>query len=443
MEQKEKISKKLLVFWPTRTIAITIFSIMMGYATYFATNHMGLSTATVGILFMLSKLFDGFTDIIAGYFIEKTHTKLGKGRPYELALIGYGVCVVLLFGAPKMGIAASYIYLFVMYTLINSVFLTLLNCGEPVYMANAINCSQDSVSLSTVGGIIAMIVAIISGVIIPQLVKMFANEPNGWLMISCIISIPCTLVGLIRFFTVKEKHQSEISHEQVTFKDLLQAIVSNKYIIIFSLIILVSNIGNGLANAVATYYAQYIIGDIGAQSVLSLGALAAIVGIVVVQMFSSKIGLTKIMKILTALGFAGYMIRLVNPSNLMICFISSCLSTLAFTVMFSFVAAFIIDCMDYGEWKTGVRREGAISSAQSVTAKVGTAIGAGMVGILMGISHYDNTAAVQPASANMMLIAMTTVIPAAFCVLQYVLLHFYDIDKYLDQIHADLAEKRK
>ena len=443
MEKKEKISKKLLVFWPTRTIAITVFSIMMGYVTYFATNYMGLSTATVGILFMLSKIFDGFTDIMAGYIIEKTHTKIGKGRPYELALIGYGACVILLFGAPKMGIGVSYIYLFVMYTLINSVFLTLLNCGEPVYMANSINCSQDSVSLSTISGIVAMIVSIISGVAIPQLVKIFANEKNGWLMISLIIAIPCTIIGLIRFFVIKEKHQTEMSHEKVTVKDLLQAIVSNKYIIIFSLIILVSNIGNGLANNVATYYAQYVIGDIGAQSILSLGALAAIVGIILVQTLSPKIGFTKIMKILTALGFCGYMLRLIAPSNLLICFISSCLSTLAFTVMFSFVYTFVIDCMDYGEWKTGVRREGAISSAQSVTAKIGTAIGAGLVGILMGISNYDGSAVTQPASANMMLIAMTTVIPAIFCAAQFLLLHLYDIDKYLDQIHTDLEERRK
>lgn len=443
MEKKKTLSTKMKFTWSTTSIAVAVFSILMSYATFFATDYMGLSAATVGILFMASKIFDGFTDIVCGYLIEKTHSRLGKGRPFTLAIIGYGICAIALYGAPKMGITASAIYLFVMYTLINSVFLTMLNCCDAVYMSNSLENPSDSVSLSAFQGIASMVTAIVAAVLIPQLVSGMANTDAGWLKISLIISIPTTIIGLIRFFAVKEVKQTSSSTTNISFKDMVTSITANKYIILFALIILVSNIGNGLAGNVGTYYAKYIIGDIGAQSILSLATLGAIFGVVAVNIIAKKIGLVKSVKIMTVIGLIGYLARLLAPKNILVCLISAIFASMAFTVMFSFVAAFIIDCMDYGEWKSGKRNEGAIACAQSVTAKIGTAIGSGLVGILMGMSGYNGTLEVQTASANNMLIAMATVLPAAFCVLQLVLFHFYDLDKKLPQIRKDLEERHQ
>ena len=128
-----KVPKKQLLAWPTRTISYAVASTMLGYVTFFTTDFLGISAATAGLIFMISKIFDGFTDIAAGYVIDRTQTKLGKGRPYELALIGYWICILLLFSAPQLGVGPSIVYLFIMYSLINSVFLTLLQCLHTKY----------------------------------------------------------------------------------------------------------------------------------------------------------------------------------------------------------------------------------------------------------------------------------------------------------------------
>ena len=39
----------------------------------------------MGTLLLVSKLFDGVTDLFAGYLIDNTHTRFGKARPYEFA----------------------------------------------------------------------------------------------------------------------------------------------------------------------------------------------------------------------------------------------------------------------------------------------------------------------------------------------------------------------
>lgn len=38
-----------------------------------------MNPALVGTLLVVSKLLDGFTDIIAGYLVDKTNTKWGEG----------------------------------------------------------------------------------------------------------------------------------------------------------------------------------------------------------------------------------------------------------------------------------------------------------------------------------------------------------------------------
>lgn len=111
MEKKHKTSKKLIWGWGTFAGSLTIIGLLLNYVTFFSTDYMGIPVGTVGIIIMLSKIFDGFTDIVAGYLIDNTKSKLGKGRPYDLAILGYAGCTILLFGAPKMGINASCIYL--------------------------------------------------------------------------------------------------------------------------------------------------------------------------------------------------------------------------------------------------------------------------------------------------------------------------------------------
>lgn len=440
---KKKISKKTLIFWPTRTIATSVFAALIGYVTFFATDFLGISAVTAGVIFMVSKIFDGVTDIIAGYIIDHSHFKLGKGRPYELALIGYGAATIALFSAPKMGMTPSCIYLFVMYSLINSVFLTLLNCNEPVYLSNVIEESSQSVTIAAITGFISLIFTMLASMILPQFVATVGTTRQGWMLISVVMSIPLTLFGLLRFFFVKERRQSaETVSQNFTIKDMLSAIMQNKYILLFSLIILISNVGSNLVNSVQTYYFQYIMGDLSLASIMSLSMLAIIIVIILTPMLSNKFGFLKVMRATTLLGMIGYIIRIFAPTNMGLLFGSNILAMMGFYTMFSFAGTFVIDCIDYGEWKTGQRNEGTIACAQSVTAKIGTAVGVGLIGLLMGLSGYDGALTVQPDSANIMIIMLFSVVPAVFCLIQLILLHLYDLDKIQPQIHADLEKRR-
>ena len=442
-EQIKKVPKKVFFGWPTRAIATSISAVLLGYVTYFATDFMGISAATAGIIFMITKIFDGFTDIIAGYLIDRTKTKWGKGRPYELAVIGYMLSLALIFCAPEMGVPASCVYLFVMYSLVNSVFMTMLNCCDSVYLANALEDQRQSVSILAFTGFISLVFTMGGSIIMPQMIAAMGSTRAGWMKIAVMITIPCTLIGLIRFFTVKERTDiTQASENKVTLREMLGLLKQNKYILIFAVIILVSNIGSNIGNGAGVYYFMYIMHDIGLQSIMALSMVAVVLTIVLTPVLSKKFGFMKVMRAATLIGAVGYLIRLIDVSNIGLLFASSALALLGFNTMFSFAGSFIINCMDYGEWKTEIRSEGTIACAQSVTAKIGAAFGAGAVGVLMGIAGYQGSIEAQAASANIMIILLNTVIPAVFCVGQYILLRKFDLEEKMPQIQEELAKRR-
>lgn len=77
----------------------------------------------------VSKLFDGFTDIFFGSMIDKTHSRLGKARPWMIyGYIGCAITLVACFAVPvSLGKTAQYAWFFIAYTLLNGVFYTANN----------------------------------------------------------------------------------------------------------------------------------------------------------------------------------------------------------------------------------------------------------------------------------------------------------------------------
>ncbi|MFV0361924.1 MAG: MFS transporter [Suipraeoptans sp.] len=438
-----KIKKSTYLAWPTRTISYAVGACLFGSITFYATDVMQLSAATVGIIFMISKIFDGFTDFVFGYFVDKLNLKSGKGRPFEFAIIGYWLTLVLMFSAPNLGINMSYIYLFIMYTLNVSVFTTMLTGCESVYLSNVVEKSEQSVSILSVTGIVSMIITIIASMIFPQLIAAAGTDKAAWTKFAIVIAIPMTVFGLIRFMVVKERHSSDAKASQkFTLKEMLSLLRQNKYILIYALISLLANFGTNFTNATSTYYYKYIMGDIGIGSIMALSMLSMVIAIGITPLISKKIGFVNTIRTYTVIGFVGYLLRLVSPSSIPVVFFANILSYVGYYPMFAMSGSFIIDCIDYGEWKTGKRSQGTIASAQTITSKIGQAIGVGGVGILMALSGYNGALAVQSSLATTVIVLEASVIPAIFLVIQFILLRLFDLDKKLPQIRKDLEQRR-
>ena len=194
--------------------------------------------------------------------------------------------------------------------------------------------------------------------------------------------------------------------------------------------------------AAATYYFKYIVGDIGLQSALAVTSMVVVPALIVFPMLSNKFGTTKILRGAILIGAIGLLIRTVGGTSMVTLFIGSLFMGIGTMPISMMINTYLIDCMDYGEWKTGTRIEGMIASIANFASKVGNGVALGAVGLIMGIAGYDGLAETQTATANMAIIFLYNILPLILFIVMYILARGYKVDEVREQMNADLAKRR-
>ena len=119
--------------WSSRGVANAINVIMVGYVTFYCTDMLGLNAIVVGGMLVASKIIDAFTDLGIGYIIDRTHTRFGKARPYEIFIVLEWLFTILLFSVPNVSQTMQYVYVFILYVLVNAICVTALGGSDAVY----------------------------------------------------------------------------------------------------------------------------------------------------------------------------------------------------------------------------------------------------------------------------------------------------------------------
>jgi GPH family glycoside/pentoside/hexuronide:cation symporter len=78
-----------------------MFFLVSLYMMKFSTDVLLMSPAAIGLIFGLSRIWDAISDPVAGYFSDRTNSRLGRRRPWMLAAaIPIAVSYVLMWNPP-------------------------------------------------------------------------------------------------------------------------------------------------------------------------------------------------------------------------------------------------------------------------------------------------------------------------------------------------------
>ncbi len=196
-------------------------SMFISYLTYFATNSLYMAAANVGLLLMVSKLFDGFTDVFAGILIDKT--KYGKARPYALFGILAWISLVLVFCVPNFSEIGKTIYIFIFYNLNMSVFFTLVNVARTLHLKRAIHDEQQRIRILTLSGFLYSVGSIVLNIVFPIVVAKISGNQNGWIAMASVLAI-IGIVGSTLCFLwcpeIEDENQEDAVQEKSPFQSL-------------------------------------------------------------------------------------------------------------------------------------------------------------------------------------------------------------------------------
>ena len=420
-----------------------VYAFLTFFVMIYLTDSIGLNSGIIGTLMAVAKIFDGISDVIFGSLIDKTHTKMGKARPWMLwPYFGCGVCLFAIFAIPtSWGKVAQYTFFLIFYVMLNAVFYTANNIAYSALTALVTKNENERVQLGSIRFVFAFTTSTIIQAITFGLVDYFGNDAAAWKIVALIYVIIGIISNTISVLSLKElpeeenntKKETSAPAEKYSLREAVGLLIKNKYYLLILGIYMLTQLYSAFTG-VGTYYMTYVLGDANLLGKFATALnIPMIIGLLLVPTVVAKLGG------MYRINYSGYIVATVARFLVIVAaYMDSIPMMLAFTAVASLgmcplqgdLNAVIASASDYTYLTTGKRIDGTMYSCTSLGVKLGGGLGTAVSGWLLAASGYIKGGAVaQPDSVITMLNVMYLWLPAIFCALVTFLLIQLNVEK--------------
>lgn len=428
----------------------TVYAFITAFVMIYLTNAIGLNPGIVGTLMAVSKLFDGASDVVIGALIDKTHSKLGKARPWMLyGYIGCAVTLVAIFAIPtSLGTVAQYAWFFISYTLLNAVFYTANNLAYSTLTALITKNSAEQVEMGTYRFVFAMVTSLLIQSITLGAVTALGGNAVAWRTIAIIYAVIGLIFNTLAVFSVRELPENELTggkevngkeeyEEKIGFVESLKLLISNKYFVIVLCTHLISYISSAMLG-MGTYYATYVLKNENLFGTFSIASsIPAIVALLLTPLLVAKMhGMYKLNLMSAMVAFVCRCLLMVAGfmQNVPLMLLFMALASLAGGPWQGDMNAVIAACSENTWLKKQKRIDGMMFSCTSLGVKVGSGLGTALTGWLLAFSGFDSQLTAQPSSCINMLNIMYLVIPVVLSIFTILLLSQLKVERENEEL---------
>ena len=411
------------------------FSLSTAFLLYYYTDVAGLSAAAVATMFFVVRLWDAVADVFAGRLVDRTMTRWGKFRPFILfgavpllflSVLTFHVPAGLEDGAKLLYAYLTYAVLGLVYSLVNIPYGSLASA-----MTQSVNERAKLVAARFFGGGLGGIV--LTYIIAPQISALKSTKDTLsaeayreqvqaiFTQTTLIFVVVGTLCYALTFYLCREAVLR--TTPRVTIRETWETLRHNTplgYLCASSFFYLIGLFAVGGASA---FYAQYVLGDISYLGPITLvNSGIAIVAAPFVPKLVDRFGKKALFQWCGVFTVVGGLALFFAPAGavvpaLVFLGIKGIGAALINTVMFGLEA----DTVEYGEWVSGKRSEGATYAVFSFTRKVTQSIGGALGAAALAFGGYLSATKavpnpVQPESAIFAIKATMGLIPAVAAV---------------------------
>ena len=426
-----------------------VYALLSAFVMIFLTDTVGMNAGIVGTLIAVSKLFDGVSDIFFGSMIDKTHSKMGKARPWMFyGYFGCAICLVAIFVIPAdISAFAQYAWFFIAYTLLNAGFYTANNIAYSALTALITKNNHERVQMGSIRFMFAFGTSMLIQTITVGCVAFFGGGASAWRTVAIIYAIVGVVSNTISVMSVKELTPEELAEgetknedvqeEKYSLIDAFKLLVHNKYYLMICGSYILMQVYSATLN-MGIYYMTYVLKNANLLGVFSWAInIPMILGLLFTPALVAKF------KGMYRLNFYGYTLGTVGRLGVLIAgYMGSVPLMLACTAIAAIgmsplrgdMNALIATCSEYTYLTTGKRVDGTMYSCTSLGTKIGGGIGTALAGWLLAISGYVGGAAEQSASCMNMLHIMYLWIPMIINLLITLILTRLNVEKANEEL---------
>lgn len=427
-----------------------VWTFVGSYLTIFYTDIVGLAPIAVSAIMMGARIWDAFNDPMMGAIAERTRSRFGRFRPWIafgcpfLAILGVLTFTNPFGGGSAAGViwaAVTYIAAGMVYTLVNIPYGAMAAVmTEDTNQRNKINTSRNigmNLGMVIVNGCSATLMLKFSGA------GAEVANGRGYMMTAVVYGILSIPLFLAVFFTAREVVQPSGEPAKFSAVDTIRNLVTNKYLMIVTLIMLLQMTAFMGRIAVTAYYVIYCLGSFTMIAlIMTIPSLGAIVGSFFAPALAKKLGTRNALMGSMLVQAAGLLIMYLAPfDNMTMVLVGDCIFGV-FNIGFAYSLSLVADSVDYMEWKTGVRTDGTAYATYGLATKIGNAIGGSAGVLLLAAFGYVANAEQTPAAMNG-INTVVNLIPAIIFILAAAACLLWDkSDKDMEGIREELKARR-
>ena len=434
-----------------------INAIIGSFLTVYFTNVALLDAAIISTLIAISKVFDGISDLIVGNIVDRTNSKLGKARTWLLRMvIPFAVATILLFWIPPFfPSVVKYIYVFLMYNIVNAVCLTFMQVPYYSMISLMSKNGEERGMLGNVQQIFQTLGNILINTFFVKLLATFSssieteNTQAGYTgAIICVSALMVVLV-LITVFSTKERVDESVSKKDDKKQDevkplvAIKSLISNKYWVIMFFAMLVIFFVIIFYSIGGVYYSMYIFKDMSQYSWMANSIAIAQFAVMFItpflmQKFGKRWMYTAGMALLT-LGFLGFGLFGTSKAAMIAC---NVLKGCGLGISGAMAMGLVADSISYGQLKTGVNAVGMGNAGTSAAQKLGLGLGTAVFGWVMSGAgfkgEYDIQGIAQPAAVETAIKFMYNWVPMVMCaIITVIFVVSFNLDRDLKKLRAE------
>jgi glucuronide carrier protein len=419
------------------------FAMTSMFLLLYYTDVVGIAATTVGTLFLIVRVFDGFADLFAGRVVDRTQTRWGRFRPYLVfAAIPLLVLNVAVFSVPDLGATGTLVYAYVTYILFGLAY-SMVNIPYGS-LATAMTQEPDERSkLATFRVFGSNIAILLLAVAVSPQIAGSGDLQRSLTITTIVLAVIGTGLYLLTFLTSRERvaHSAHTPTLCETFASVRQ----NKALLVLCASSVVFLVGWFSLQTVTIFYARDVLDSADYYIVLTVVQTAGVfAAALLVPGLVARIGKKRVYQALgTIAALSGIAVALAPASVPAVAIVAFALFGVGLGGVNTVSFALQADTVEYGEWKTGSRTEGATYSIFSFTRKVGQAIGAAAASYTIGLGGYVEGAAGQPDSALTAIKTAAGLVPAAFIIGAVAVMSAYPLtEERFREIVRELAARR-
>jgi len=445
-----KLSVSVKLGWAVGELPVAAYvGLTIGFLLFYSTQALGISPWLAGVVLLIPRLWDAFTDPLMGVISDRTRTKMGRRRPYLfVGAIIMGLSIMGLFLAPAEASEMRKALHVLMFYFLASTAITIFDVPYSSMAAEMTDDYRERTSLMGYKMLAARLGILVVLFAVPFIFSAGENLASGFRLVGFGFGIFMIVAGVASFFLTRNAPRHEKPVDSFNIREEIRAVRENKPFRALWTVFLFQNLAIGASATMLLYLLTMVI-RLQPEMIgwfMAVSAITATIATPIWVAIGKRIPKRKGYFFAIAMSIlAPFPVLFIQPEAYIMMFAILIFIGAGDAAGQLFPNAMVPDTVEVDELRTGERREGAVFGAWAFCRKLGMTGGAFLASLLLsGFGFVEGAPGEQQPESALMGVRMTyALLPMALWAIAFLLLNRYKLsEKEFNAVKAEIAGRK-